>query len=74
MGLVIVVDVVIAEGCCEASKSSLTCVGQKILPSGVVGPLVCSHSPSWLALVTKSLVVLGVVDLVVVAIVVEVGV
>jgi hypothetical protein len=30
----------------------------------VAGPLVCSPSPSWLALVTVSLAMLGVVDVV----------
>jgi hypothetical protein len=41
-------------------------VGQKTSRSRVAGPLVCSHSPSWLALVTKSSVVLGVVNVVIV--------
>jgi hypothetical protein len=72
MGVVIVVDVlevVIAQGCHEASKSSLMSVKKKTSPSGVLGPLVCSPSSSWLALVTEYLVVHVVVDLVIVAIV-----
>lgn len=44
-----VVDVVkvlvIAECCCEASKSSLTSAGQNNLPSRAIGPLVCSLAP-----------------------------
>jgi hypothetical protein len=74
MGVVNVVDVVVAEGCCEATKSSPMSVGQKTSPSRVLGPPVCSLSSSWLALVTKSLVVLVVVDIVIVAIVAEVDV
>jgi hypothetical protein len=67
MGVVVVVNVVVAEGCREAAKSSLMSVGQKTSPSRVLGPLVCSLSSSWLALVTKSLVVLVIVDIVIVA-------
>jgi hypothetical protein len=74
MGIVIVVDVVVAEGYREAAKSSHMSVGQKTSPSWVLGPPVCSLSSSWLVLVTKSLVVLVVVDIVVVAIVAEVDV
>ena len=69
-----VVDVVVAKGCCEAPKSSLTSVGQKTSPSRVTGPLVCSPSPSCLALMTECLVMLGVVDVVIVVIVAEVDV
>jgi hypothetical protein len=67
MGVVVVVNVVVAEGCREANKSSLMSVGQKTSPSRVLGPPVCSLSSSWLALVTKSLVVLVIVDIVIVA-------
>ena len=75
MGVVVIVDVlkvVIAEGCHEASKSSLTCAAQKTSPSRVVSPLVCSPSPSWMVLVIEYLVMLGVVNVVIVAIVAEV--
>ena len=40
--------------------------GQKTLRSRVAGPPVCSLSPSWPVLMTKSSVPLGVVDVVVV--------
>jgi len=77
MGVVIVVDVlkvVIAEGCREASKSSLISIKQKASPSRVLGPPVSSPTSSWLALVTEYLVVLVVVDIIIIAIVVEVDV
>ena len=74
MGVVIIVDVVVAKGCCEASKSFLMSAGQKTSPSGVSSPPVCSPSSSWMVLVTKSSVVLVLVDIVVVAIVAEVDV
>lgn len=48
-----VVEVVIAEGCREASISSLTSVGQKNSPTRVASPPVFSPSPSWLALTMK---------------------
>ena len=77
MGVVIVVDVlevVIAKGFHGSSKSSLMSIEQKASPSIVLGPLVCSLSFSWLALVTEYLVVLVVVDVVIVAVVVEVDI
>ena len=77
MGVVVIVDVlkvVIAEGSREASKSSLTSAGHKTSPSRVDGPLVCSRSPSWLALAIEPLVMLGVVNMVVVVVVAEVDV
>ena len=60
-----VVKVVVAEGCYEASKSSLTSIGKKTSRPRVVGPLVCSPSPSWPTLVIESSVTLGVVHIVV---------
>jgi hypothetical protein len=44
----------------------LSSTGQKTSCSGVAGPPVCFPSPSWLVLVTKSSVALGVVDVVIV--------
>lgn len=74
MGVVVIVGVVIAEGCHEVSKSSLTCTMQKISPFRVVGPPIFSHGPSWLALMTESSVVRGVVNVVMAAVVTEVHV
>lgn len=60
-----VVNVVIAEGCYEASKSSLISDGQNISPFVVDGPLVCSPCPTWPTLMIESSVTLGVVHIVV---------
>ena len=71
MGVVIIVDVfkvVIAKVCGEVSKSSLMSIKQNTSPSRVSGPPICYPSSSWLALVTKYLVVHVVVDLDIVAI------
>jgi hypothetical protein len=68
--IIVIVDVdvvVVAEGFHEASISSLMGARQKILPSRVVGPLVCSTSPSWQPLMIESPTVLSVVDIVTVA-------
>ena len=67
-------EVVIAKGFHEASIFSLTGAGQKISPSRVVGHPVCSTSPSWLPLMTKSPNILCKVNIVVVAVVAEVDV
>jgi hypothetical protein len=40
-----VVKVVVLEGCCEASNSSLMCARQRISPSGVASPPACSLAP-----------------------------
>ena len=40
--------------------------GKKTSRSGVAGPPICSPSPSWPVLVTKSSISLGVVDVVIV--------
>ena len=56
-----VVEVVVAEGYCEASKFSLMNTEHKLSASGVASPLVWSPSPSWPVLVTESSIMLGVV-------------
>ena len=71
IGVVDVVIVVKVEGCCEAFKPLLTSTRQKDLMPRRSWSSVCFPSPSWLVLVTRSLVTLGVGDAVVV---VEVGV
>lgn len=75
-GVVIIVEVVevlIAKGCREASKSSLMSAEQKASPFGrVVGPPLCYPSPFWLALMTNSSIMLGVVGVVILVVVVDV--
>jgi hypothetical protein len=46
VGVVYVVEVVMAKGCCEVSESSLMSVGQKTSCLGVASPPVCSSIPS----------------------------
>ena len=72
--IVDVVEVVIHEGCCEASKSSLIIIKQNTSPSKVLGLPICSLSSSWPMIVTGSLVLLVVVVIVIVAIVAGVDV
>jgi len=70
-----VIEVLIAKGCREASKSSLMSAEQNTSPfSGVAGPPLCYPSPFWLALMTDSSVMLGVVGVVILVVVAEVDI
>jgi hypothetical protein len=65
VGVVNVVEIVMAEGCCDASKSLLMSTGQKTSSFEVTGPSVCSPSPYWLVIMTESTFALGVANIVI---------